>query len=156
MGPTTYREEIVEIPINFTKSRGFPDILRNYLYTIEKKVSEVRIITNNMSQNSFSNCNEEDLNRQINELKGLYSTWEQINNERKKLVPNMIELLKNEKDIRTIDYADPRDEEYQLTENNMELLKCIEQKKNYCVRELTNFGEIFSRLGTFKMLDLKE
>ena len=75
MGTTTFREEIVDIPLNFTKSRGFPDIMRNCLNAIEEKVSEVRIITNKMSPTSFSNCNEEDLNRQINELKGYYSTW---------------------------------------------------------------------------------
>lgn len=156
MATATFKEEIVDIPINFTKSRGFPDILRNYLYVIEKKVSEVRVITNNMSQNSFSNYNEEDLNRQINELKGFYSTWEQINNQRKKIVPDMIQLLKNEKDIRMIDYSDPKDKEYELTENNIALLDCIEQKKSYCVRELNNFTDIFSRFGTSKMFDLKE
>lgn len=75
MGGTTYRDEIVDIPINFTKSRGFPDIMRNYLNAIEEKLSEVRIITNKMTPTSFSNCNEDDLNRQINELKGYYSTW---------------------------------------------------------------------------------
>lgn len=95
MGTATYREEIVEIPINFTKARGFPDILRNYLNTIEEKVSEVRIITNQMAPNSFSNCNDEDLNRQINELKGYYSTWEQINNKRKMIVPSVIQILKD-------------------------------------------------------------
>lgn len=95
MGTTTYRDDIVEIPINFTKSKGFPDILRSYLNTIEEKVCEVRIITNKMAPNSFSNCNEEDLSRQINELKGYYSTWEQINNKRKIIVPNVIQILKD-------------------------------------------------------------
>lgn len=51
--------------------------------------------------------------------------------------------------------APPKDEEYELTESNIEIQRYIDQKKSYYTRELTNVTDYISRLDNLK-IDLKE
>lgn len=72
------------------------------------------------------------------------------------IVPSVLQLLKDEQKIKQVDMASPpKDEEYELTENNIEIQRYIDQKTSCYTRELTNIKDYISRLENLK-IDLKE
>ena len=72
------------------------------------------------------------------------------------IVPSVLQLLKDEQKIKQVDMASPpKDEEYELKENNIEIQRYIEQETSCYTRELSNIKDYISRLENLK-IDLKE